>query len=199
MCKRAGVVLLVTYLAACGSSPPENTYYSLVLDAAAGGVVQATGDAAINVNLTRIELPTFLESRALALQTGPNQVRSAHSHFWAEPLDEAIAKVLVRDITDAATGIDIDRDEQRKADCELKVEFDRFHATDDARVLASGRYWIASESGSQKQEFDVSQRLASGGYSSAVSTLRDSLRSLAGEISEEIENGGVCQIADPTA
>ena len=196
MRKTVCVVLLATCLAACGSTPQEDTYYSLVLDAASNAAVWSNDAVDITVNLARIELPSFLDSRAMAMQTGPNEVRAARHHFWAEALDESIAKVLVRDITQSASTVDIERDRRWGADCELSVEFDRFHATDDGRALASGRYWITSEVGSRKREFDVSRRLTVNGYSAAVSTLRESLRSVAGEIAREIDNSGICQTAE---
>ena len=179
----------------CGSTPPEDRYYSLVLEAADDGVIEQTEPADLTVNLSRIDVPVFLNSRAMALQTGANEVEIAQHHFWAEPLDEAIAKVLVRDISQTSSRIDIARDGRREANCELRVEFDRFHATDDGRVLASGRYWVSSASGSAKSEFDVSQRLGSSGYTSAVSTLRRSLGTLAADIAGEIEAAEHCQPA----
>ena len=196
MRKAVCVVLLATCLWACGSTPQENTYYSLVLDAASSTEVLSNDAVEISVNLARIELPSFLDSRAMAMQTGPNEVRAARHHFWAEALDESIARVLVRDITQSASTVDIERDRRRDADCELRVQFDRFHATDDGRTFASGRYWITSEVGSRKHEFDVLRRLAVSGYSAAVSTLRESLRSVASEIAHEIGNNGICQTAE---
>ena len=146
------IVALALTVAACGSTPPEDRYYSLVLEAADDGVVETNGNAAITVALGRIDLPAFLDTRAMALQTGQNEIELAQHHFWAEPLDEAIGKVLVRDITESTMNIDIVRSAQVDADCELSVEFDRFHATDDTRVLSSGRYWLASANGSARRD-----------------------------------------------
>ena len=192
MYKKASVLLLAAYIAGCGSTPPADNYYSLVLEAAAEGVAQANSDAEITVNLMRIDLPPFLQSRAMALQTGPNQVRAANHHFWAEPLEDAIAKTLARDLSKTATLLNIERNNRRDASCELRVEFDRFHTSDDGQVLASGRYWLDSANGEQRQEFDVSRRLANGGYANAVSALRDALNSLAEDIGSEIASGDIC-------
>lgn len=192
------LILFLAYVAGCSSTPPEDRYYSLVLDAADDGVAKVNGDARMRVSLSRIDIPEFLESRAMALQTGGNEIQVAQHHFWAERLDEAIAKVLVRDITEAAKSVDIARGNQNSY-CELRVEFDRFHATGNARVLVSGRYWLSSEEGSERGEFDLSQGLTSSGYASAVSTLRNSLVILAREIGGEIESGTVCQEPEPAA
>ena len=192
--RRIGWALLAICLAGCAATAlPEDSFYSLVLEAADEGAVEAVNDAEIRVDLARIDLPAFLNTRAMALQTGPNQVEVANHHFWAEPLEEAIGKVLVRDIGKETTAVAIDRNGRLNADCELRLEFDRFHGTDDGRVLASGRYWLSSDNGSQRSEFDVSRGLSRSGYGNAVSALRDSLTTLANEIGNEIENGSVCE------
>ena len=81
--------------------------------------------------------------------------------------------------------------------CELRLQFDRFHATDDARVLVSGRYWLRSVDGNASREFDVSQTLDTSGYASAVSTLRRSLGSLGRELGGEIEGNEGCRKPEP--
>ena len=193
MMKPGWLLLLAASVAACGSNPPEDRYYSLVLDAVEAEVPQANGDAAVRVSLNGITLPPYLESRAMALQVGSNEIRVSQNHYWAEPLDEAIAKVLVRDIEKETTTIDVLRYQDGDVDCRLKIEFDRFHATDDARVLVSGRYWLISEEGAAKVIFDNSQSLPSSGYASAVSTLRESLLRLATGIAAAIESAAACQ------
>jgi uncharacterized lipoprotein YmbA len=74
----------------------------------------------------------------------------------------------------------------------LRIEFDKFHATDRSRVVSSGRYWISSSDSSVKQEFDVTERLSAGGYGNAVAALRRSLGTLATQITETIGTGSHC-------
>lgn len=186
---------LAITLTGCGSTPPEDRYYSLVLQAADEGAVATSESADVVVNLTHIDLPAFLDSRAMVLQTGANEVEIAQHNFWAESLDEAIGKVLVRDIAQSSRRIDIARNTQRDAACELRVEFDRFHATDSGRVLASGRYVLSSGNVTRQSGFDVSQRLSTDGYASAVVALRRSLADLATHIINEVEARDACRPA----
>ena len=181
-------------LAACGSSPTiEDTYFSLVLEAADEPTTE-NGDAELTLRLTNVSLPEFLLRRNLAIQTGGNEIKAANHHYWAEPLDEAIAKVLVRDIEAANQGIAVHR-YNGSGDCELAIEFDRFHASADGRVLVSGRYWLAA-SEPTRHAFDVSRPLDGQGYGAAVTSLRASLGTLGAEIAGSIAQTGACKPAD---
>lgn len=191
------IVLLASVVAACASTPPADTYYSLVLEAADEGAVEPNDDAVSQVVLSMVGLPAFLDSRAMVLQVGPNEVQSAQHHFWAERLDEAIAKVLVRDIMNASDTIFLPNTSQSDGACELRLQFDRFHATDDARVLVSGRYWLRSVNGNASREFDVSQILGTSGYASVVSALRHSLGSLGRELGSQIASNEGCRKPEP--
>ena len=191
-----GCIALVASLglAGCASNPVEDHYYSLVLAADDA----ATPDMAVaNAMLIvgPIQLPEYLNKRGLTMQVDSNQVQTANHHFWAEPLDEAISKVLVRDIASRNSNLGVERDAGRWTDagtCRLRIEFDKFHATNRSSVVSSGRYWVSSSDSTVKQEFDVTQRLSADGYGPAVAALRESLDDLATQISETITNNSQC-------
>lgn len=181
-------------LAACASKPIEEHYYSLVL---AADNSAASVDAAANALLIvgPIQLPEFLNKRGLTIQVDSNQVQTANHHFWAEPLDEAIAKVLVRDIARRNGDLSVERDAGRwtgAGTCRLRIEFDKFHATNRSSVVSSGRYWVSAADSTVKQEFDVTRRLSADGYGPAVAALRESLDDLATQINETINDNSQC-------
>ena len=189
------VVVVLSGLAACASSPVEDNYYSLVLAADDVVAPDAGDEAQVHLIVGPVQLPEYLNKRGLAMQVGSNQVQTAYHHFWAEPLQEAISKVLVRDIAYLADGVTVDRDAGRwtvSGDCRLRIEFDKFHATDRSRVVSSGRYWISSADSSVKQEFNITQSIFADGYASAVEALRESLGVLATEIADTIESHPQC-------
>ena len=129
------------------------------------------------------------------MQIDANQIQTANHHFWAEPLEVAIPKVLVRDIANLASSMSVDRDAGRwteSGDCRLRIEFDKFHATDRSRVVSSGRYWISSSDSDFKQEFDVTKTLSADGHAHAVAALRESLRTLATQITDSIDGNSAC-------
>ena len=186
---RAIGFLLVIGLSACAAKPVEDRYYSLVLaadDVAASEAAVETGDQLI---VGPIRLPAYLSQRGLAMQIGENEIQTANHHFWAEPLDEAITKVLVRDISQLTDAFAVDREVGRwttDGNCRVRVEFDKFHPTHQSRVVTRGRYWISSSDETVKEEFDTSRTLSVDGYAHAVETLRDSLRTLAERIVETV-------------
>ncbi len=193
---RACIVgLTLAGLAACGSSDTvEDRYYSLVL--AAGSASESTEEATATLIVGPIELPRYLGGRGLSMQVGPNRIETANHHFWAEPLDEAIAKVLSSDVAARAEGYDVERESGRwtpEADCRVRIEFDAFHPTHEARVTVSGRYWISSPGAADtRQEFNLSGRLTADGYGHSVDVLRDTLAELAVRIADSLPAASEC-------
>ena len=127
-------------------------------------------------------MPDFLMSRSLVLQVNSNEVRHAKHHHWGEPLHASVGKVLVRDLSEALPTLDIATGPGRKADCALHIELDRFHATDDARVLVSGRYTLHRGDERIRREFDVTQVQRGDGYTNAVRGMRRAVRALSEEL-----------------
>jgi uncharacterized lipoprotein YmbA len=197
---RSGVLVVgLLGLVACGSNPVQDHYYSLVL--AADGVMAPmdSNEKQAHLIVGPVQLPEYLNRRGLAIQIDSNQIQTANHHFWAEPLEEAISKVLVRDIENLASGVTVDRDAGRwtgSGDCRLRIEFDKFHATDQSRVVSSGRYWVSSPDSGVKHEFEVTQTLSADGHANAVAALRRSLGALATQITNTIESNSQCSGED---
>jgi uncharacterized lipoprotein YmbA len=195
MTRHIFVVIVLLGLMACGSNPVEDHYYSLVLAADDVMVPVRTDEAKAHLIVGPIQLPDYLNRRGLAIQIDSNQIQTANHHFWAEPLEGAISKVLVRDITSLASGVTVDRDAGRwtdSGDCRLRIEFDKFHATDRSRVVSSGRYWVSSADSDFKQEFEVTRTLSADGHANAVAALRRSLGILAAQVTDTIDSNSQC-------
>jgi len=180
--------MAVACLAACGSSSTvEDRYYSLVL--AAGSASAAADEGAPTLIVGPIELPRYLGGRGLSMQVGPNQIETANHHFWAEPLDEAIAKVLVRDIAEQTDQFNVERESGRwsgNEDCRVRIDFDAFHPTHQSEVVVRGRYWVISGESSDRADFSLGRELTRDGYANAVDELRRVLQTLAGDISRSV-------------
>lgn len=189
------IVIVFLVLAACASSPVNEHYYSLVLATDNPEAPGHDNDAAAHLIVGPVHLPAYLSNRGLNIEVGANQIRTANHHFWAEPLEEAISKVLVLDIARLVDNLMVDRDAGRwtaEGDCRLRLEFDRFHATSDSRVVSSGRYWVSSPDGSVRGDFHTTRTLSADGYGHAVEMLRQSLGTLAAEIAVTIEDNPLC-------
>jgi uncharacterized lipoprotein YmbA len=160
MIRNSFLVIVLLGLMACGSNPVEDHYYSLVLAADDVMAPVRSEERKAQLIVGPIQLPEYLNRRGLAMQIDSNQIQTANHHFWAEPLEEAIGRW-----TDPG-------------DCRLRIEFDKFHATDRSRVVSSGRYWISSADSDVRQEFDVTESISADGHAHAVAALRRSLGTL---------------------
>lgn len=189
------LVLASIALSACATHSIDDTYYSLVLAADEGAAPAVDNDAARQLLLGPVVLPDYLDQRGINMQIGSSRIQSANHHFWAEPLDEGIGKVLVQDIANVSRGLAVDRQigrEKLHADCRLGIEFDKFHATDSATVVSSGRFWLSGNGERVRREFDLTRPLNADGYGHAVDTLRASLRSVAEMIGDAIDSSAIC-------
>jgi uncharacterized protein len=90
-----GLALLVV-LAGCGSTPsPKTNYYSLSVEGTPVSQGSATGTAAATrVLVTRVAIPGIVERSQIVSRTASNSVEILDFHRWAEPLQDAIPRVI---------------------------------------------------------------------------------------------------------
>ncbi|NNF66524.1 MAG: membrane integrity-associated transporter subunit PqiC [Gammaproteobacteria bacterium] len=184
------LVLIAGGLVACGSQPVKDHYYSLVLAAEQPMSQVSAAKSGKRIIVGPVRLARYLDQPGLAMQISSSEIQSANHHFWAEPLSEAISKVLVRDITQRMQGADIERSSvstHASPDCRVEIEFEKFHSTSDSRVVSAGRFWLHSaNSRGAAQEFSISETLMLDGYANAVLKLRSTLDKLAATIAETL-------------
>jgi uncharacterized lipoprotein YmbA len=189
MSKRVLAIGVLLFVTACSSAPPQQHEYSLMLNPLSpsdGADVAKTE----TLNIRRIDLPAFLQTRALVMQVSENEIVSARHHSWTDRLDDSIARALELVLADERPQLSIVA--ATDAACQLNIRFDRFHTAAKGEVLASGRYSIEADGIVTSHSFDVSRALPVGGYSNAVGELRESLHDLGREIGESIEAAGGC-------
>jgi len=185
-------------VSACTSNTIQDTYYSLAPGTAAGSVIPALKQRESRLTLVSITLPKFLQNQNLVMQNGAHTLVPARHHFWAEPLEDGIAKVLVQGITKNASTLQVESNAGRWSagtNCSLRLEFDSFHATQSGQVISSGRFWLQDTESKSPivQQFNYSDDLLLDGYAQTVSQLQSSLQVLASAIVSAIEDSGVCK------
>lgn len=187
--------LAMACLVGCASGEPvDDRYYSLVLAGSADDVSAPEG-AQGRLIVGPVDIPRYLSGRGLSMQVSANQIETANHHFWAEPLDEAMSKVLALEVASRAGDYDVERESGRwtpNAACRVRIEFDAFHPTHQARVAVSGRFWVIVNGQSVRTEFSLPGRLTADGYSHAVDVLRSTLAELAGRISAALPDVAAC-------
>ena len=198
--RRAAVCLSLLGVVACGAAPVEERHYSLRLDALSDTDYSKPPVSGLQVSLivTAVRLPEYLLSNNLVMQVGDNEILPARRHFWAEPLAASIKSVLEHDLGRHLEGVAVGRGRSTDG-CSLEVEFERFHATDSARVVSSGYYRLQHRDGQIERTFDTSRTLADGGYGNAVGELRKTVDALAAVLASEVDGTRICETSGTTA
>ncbi|HZM45863.1 MAG TPA: PqiC family protein [Burkholderiales bacterium] len=90
------VSIALIALAGCGGAPsPKTNFYSLSVEAAPVRPESATGPAAATrVLVTRVAIPGVVDRPQMVSRTASNSVEIHDFHRWAEPLQEAIPRVI---------------------------------------------------------------------------------------------------------
>ncbi|MEM9403488.1 MAG: PqiC family protein [Pseudomonadota bacterium] len=177
--------MIAAILTACSVPVMEDRYFSLVLDGLEEGERTLGPIGRSDIYFEPVEVPEYLRTRNLAMQLGQNEVVLARHHYWAEPLDSSIHRVLSREI-ERLRG---DRAFSRQAatsTCRLAIEFSRFHTSDNSQLYVTGMFTLSDKRGSKLQRFDHSRGLSADGFSSAVTDMRRALALLARQISRSL-------------
>ncbi len=173
-------------LSACASSTSSSISYYL-LDSSEGAThskIVSTKTVKPLVLLETVALSEFLAQSSLVLRLDNHRLHSAQYHVWAEPLTDAIAKALLKDLRHQAENYhfeQVDRQWQSKEAHRLRVQIDQFYPTAQKNVLITGRYWIKSTKNGSiiAQDFAFTQSLTEDGYTHAVTKMRVLVTTLA--------------------
>jgi uncharacterized lipoprotein YmbA len=155
--------------------------------------IQATqaGEIARLVTLKPIYLADFLQQSNLVQQISANQLEYAAYHYWAEPLDKSLEKLLVNELNQLAVATVITTLDPRskQADMELRVEFQQFLPSYQGNVLAKGQYWLVDKTQNEikTDSFNYAIALEQDGYEHAVSRLQLAVASLAEDIAQALQ------------
>jgi len=181
------LLLVMAGLAGCASEPVVVHYYALVPPVSKPDEVVQRADRPALV-IERVELAEYLQQSGMIIQSGDNQLLVSRSNLWAESLELALPKALVRELQRQSDGYSYylkTVDWIPRTDYRLRLRIDSLQATDQGEVVAAGRYQLISEHGSNPQvfaDFNFHRDLDSDGYEQAVKQMQ----ALLAEIAEAI-------------
>lgn len=93
------VLVFTSLLAACAGPPVQVNLYALRAEPPAPMTAAVRSDAeAPVVQLLAVSLPESLERRALLVSQGGSGVQALDDHRWAEPLRDAVPRLLRQDL-----------------------------------------------------------------------------------------------------
>ncbi len=187
--KPFAALLLLAGLGACSSEPVVINYYALVpLVSATDQVVQRTDKPALVIE--RVDLAKYLQQSGMIIQSGGNQLLVSKKNLWAESLELALPKALVRELqsqSDDYTYYLKSVDWIPRTDFRLRLRIDSLQATDKGEVVAAGRYQLISEHDSNLHvfaDFNFRRDLDQDGYEHAV----EQIQVLLAQVAEAILN-----------
>jgi uncharacterized lipoprotein YmbA len=173
---------------ACASTTEPVQYYSLTLGAGQNTPAQSTtAPTARTVTIEAVHLAKFLRQDGIVTQVGDNEIAIASYHRWAEPLGEAIAKLLARDLNNKTSDYHfswLQLGAEAQAPLKLRVAINEFNIKNNASVNIAGHYWLYARSSGLEQDaaFNITQPLKQDGYAHAVAQLRQAVAQLADKI-----------------
>lgn len=127
----AAVLLTISSLTGCASSPKE-TYYTLSVGAVVNGATPTGGESAYSIAVGPITLPEVVDRPQFVLRAGPNEVIFEELHRWAGPLKSEIPRIIADNL---AVDLNVKRvaaypqSAGDNADYRVLVDIQRFDST----------------------------------------------------------------------
>lgn len=91
---RCAVPCALLAAAGCSVVPPAQEDATRYYVLAVPGLAASGAQGGIRIGLSGVSLGGYLKRREMVVRTGPNEVEFRDYRRWAEPLDEAIARIV---------------------------------------------------------------------------------------------------------
>ena len=144
------------------------------------------------VGLAAVEVPAYLKRSELMVQVGPQELRPARYHRWAEQLAQNVRRYLRDRLSTAlGTNVEVNARLRDRWDVEIDVAIEELHGDMDGRALLSASYFIvrpAQPARVKRDRVRLTESQSWDGYDGLVdvqSRLLDELaRRIAADVSE---------------
>jgi len=181
-------LILVSLFAGCAGSPsPEQHLYFLSADIQPGVINEE-----MTIGIGVVDVAPYLQRSEIMLQIGPQELRPARYHQWAEPLQASVRRYL-RDrlSTDLATAVDTNRQFRDNWQMQIDITVDKLHGDLDGQVLLDAHYLIhgiADPTLKKRNRVRITGNQIGSGYAALVDAEEALLDSLARQIAKDVES-----------
>jgi hypothetical protein len=186
------ICALLVITGACSRTQTPRFYtLSSLTDPQTGRRAAAEGDG-ITVGLGPIRMPDYLDRPQIVTRVGPNQVRFAEYHRWAQPLEGSFASVLMENLSILLGTNRIARYPWKSTtpiDCRIEIEVSRFDGRPGDRVFLQGRWTVFSQDRERvlvAKTSTLSEPVDGNGYAALVSAQSRAIAALGREIAEAV-------------
>lgn len=186
------VLLLLASLVGCASKPVLVHYYALVPPVSALDELIQRADKPTLI-IERVDLAEYLQQSGMVIQAGSNQLLVSKTNLWAESLELALPKALMRELQHQSDDYSYylkTLDWVAQTDYRIRIRIDSLQATDKGEVVAAGRYQLISEQGSKPHifaDFNFHRDLDQDGYAHAVEQIQAVLAQIASAILDSLD------------
>jgi hypothetical protein len=189
---RASLALAAAAGAACTLLPPQpDPTRFFVLEAQASPAASASE---LSLGVGPVTLAAYANRPELVTRAGPTEVVPSPIDRWGEPVDQAIVRVLARDLALELGTLDVILHpwygEQRPA-VQVRVDVHRFERDADGAAVLAARYEVAElRAGGRRivRDLELRRPAASLDPAAAVAALSGALADLASEIAAGVRS-----------
>jgi uncharacterized lipoprotein YmbA len=142
--------------------------------------------------LNDLQVPHYLKQPGLVYQTNDTGIHVSTEHFWGEPLEEGLTKLL-RDTFDSQNmQMTLPSTSAHKNPVQLSIRIDDFIATWQGDIVLRGAYSLQHNndriegSSITEKRFYIVQALQSDGFTASVQSMRLAINELATNIANDV-------------
>lgn len=182
------ILMMLLALTGCVSTTTAPIEYYMLSRSvnAVDSVVELSNKPAVVIE--NIDLAAYLKQSGMIIQTGDNQLLVSKNHLWAESLDLALPKALVRELqkqSDQYSYYLKTVDWVGQTDYRLRLRIDSLQSTDQGEVVSAGRYQLISAADPSAPvfvDFSFHRELQQDGYEHALVQMNAILGEIASAI-----------------
>jgi len=188
------IILVLCSLVAfgCGGNSSPTRYYMLSTTVA-GGAAQHDANC-VSIGVGPVKIPEYLNRTQIITRTNPNELELAYFDLWAEPISDAVPRVLAEDISRLLCTREVVLFPWRISHTpDLRVEVEVIKMDGVPGKSADLEAWWSVVSSADKKiraskRSTYSEPVAAAGYSGLVSAQSRALENLSRDIAGTIRN-----------
>ena len=186
------MLLVISALAGCGSSPRES-YYTLSGAAVMNSAAPTNGAATYSVAVGPITLPEVVDRPQLVLRVGPNEVTFVELHRWAGPLKSEIPRIIADNLAGYLNIRQVSAYPQSagdNADIRVLVDVQRFDSTMSESAMIDALWTIKRQSDgvARTGRSTARESIGGGNYDALVAAHSRALATISREIADGIRS-----------
>jgi uncharacterized lipoprotein YmbA len=186
-------ITLTLFLGACFSSPSSRFYMLNSMQQPSPSGIAETDQNSLSICVGPVLMAEYLDRKQLCTRNSGNEVRYSEFHRWAEPLDAALSRVLVENLSMLLGTSRISVfpwKSPAQADYQVRIMLFKFNGEPGEQAVLKAR-WSLEAAGQKEPVADrmtsIVEPVESGEYADLVKAQNKALDKMSREIAEAIQ------------